>query len=99
MIPSLFIVSRCRIRVGRHRGERTLAFYIVILAHYLPCVTLRFSRIMGDRMLPVLYGPSLIRKYSAVALTCTFTRSLTIRNHLVHDCRVTDSSPYASHYS
>ncbi|GFT82432.1 hypothetical protein TNCV_4927851 [Trichonephila clavipes] len=43
-------------------------------------------------------GPSLMRKSSAVGLACTFTRSLANRKRLIHGCRATGSSPYASHY-
>ncbi|GFV36518.1 hypothetical protein TNCV_2260371 [Trichonephila clavipes] len=59
-----------------------------------PCETQCFSKIMHDRMLPVLYGPSLIRKCSAVALACTFTKSLANRKCGIHGCRVICSSPY-----
>ncbi|GFX65149.1 hypothetical protein TNCV_4820401 [Trichonephila clavipes] len=43
---------------------------------------------------------SLIRKkFGAGALACSFTRSLANRKRLIHGCRTTGSSPYASHYS
>ncbi|GFW18040.1 hypothetical protein TNCV_2281441 [Trichonephila clavipes] len=58
------------------------------------CETLRFSRIMHDHMLPILYGPSLIRKIFGCALDCTLTSSTANRKRLVHGCHVTDSSPY-----
>ncbi|GFS86381.1 uncharacterized protein TNCV_1681301 [Trichonephila clavipes] len=64
-----------------------------------PCETLRFSRIMHERMLPVLYGSSLIRKCSSLPLACACTRYLSNRKYLVLNCRVTDSAPYASHCS
>ncbi|GFW77303.1 hypothetical protein TNCV_924191 [Trichonephila clavipes] len=44
---------------------------------------------MHDRILPVLYGPFLIRKCLTVALACTFTRYFTNKKCLVYDCRVT----------
>ncbi|GFX59112.1 HTH_Tnp_Tc3_2 domain-containing protein [Trichonephila clavipes] len=37
-------------------------------------------------------------RYSAVALACTFTKSLTNRKRRIHRDRATGSLPYASHY-
>ncbi|GFV12638.1 hypothetical protein TNCV_4425911 [Trichonephila clavipes] len=63
------------------------------------CETLRFSRIMHNHKLPVLYGTSLIRKIFEFELAYTFTRSFSNRKRLVYSCQATGSSPYSSHYS
>ncbi|GFT41713.1 hypothetical protein TNCV_4707891 [Trichonephila clavipes] len=68
-------------------------------ASSMPCRTFRFIRIMHDRMLPLLYGSSLIRKSLAVALAYTVTRNLANRKRLVHGCLVTGSSLYTSDYN
>ncbi|GFW03158.1 hypothetical protein TNCV_157781 [Trichonephila clavipes] len=80
-------------------GALNCARYISrVLRHVALNFIQSFSRIMHDRMLLVLYEPYLLRKYSAVSLACTFTRSLTNRKRLAHGCRATGSSPYVSHY-
>ncbi|GFV91839.1 hypothetical protein TNCV_2975111 [Trichonephila clavipes] len=63
-----------------------------------PCDTLRFSRIMHDRMLPVLYKPSLIRKMFGCCPSLHVNRSLTKGKYLIQGCRPTGSSPYAINY-
>ncbi|GFV01230.1 hypothetical protein TNCV_3374641 [Trichonephila clavipes] len=69
------------------------------LPGYQTYETQRFSRILHDGMLAVLYETPLIhRNCSAIDLACTFTRSLDNRKCLVHGCRVTGVSPEASHY-
>ncbi|GFV25252.1 hypothetical protein TNCV_1466921 [Trichonephila clavipes] len=64
-----------------------------------PCSMSSWGTHIGPSNWTQLYGASLIRKISTVALACTFTRSFTNRKRLVYGCRVNGSSPYANHYS
>ncbi|GFX51949.1 general transcription factor II-I repeat domain-containing protein 2 [Trichonephila clavipes] len=49
-------------------------------------------------LFPFFSAYKIAGKYPAVALICTFTRSLAVRNRLVQGCRATGSSPYPRHY-
>ncbi|GFW44632.1 HTH_Tnp_Tc3_2 domain-containing protein [Trichonephila clavipes] len=89
------------IRVWWHHGGRTLAAYIRH-RHTGPspgvmlCDILRFSRIMHDCMMPVLYGPSFIQ----TMLGCCpglYVHQIS-REQMVNGCRATGSSKYGTHY-
>ncbi|GFU99112.1 hypothetical protein TNCV_1228261 [Trichonephila clavipes] len=80
-------------------GTLNSASYISVAYSLFESFEIRLSRIMHDCMLPVLYGPFLIRKMFDFALVCTFTRSFTNGKRSVYGCRMTGSSPYASHYN